>query len=116
MASKTGNQPDAKAPGAEDAQAQGKTAASDADKQSQVVWDDSKMASDFADVVNIHTSQEQVNLFFGTNQTWNPAPGARVKVELHNRIILTPLAAKRMWSALGRALKEYEDRFGELKI
>ncbi len=108
MARKTGNEPDAKA--------QGGTAATESDKHSQVVWDDSKMASHFADVVNIHTSQEQVNLFFGTNQTWNLAPGARVKVELHNRIILTPHAAKRMWAALGRALKEYEDRFGELKI
>ena len=116
MARKTGKEPETRAQGGKDGQAPGAAGASESDKHSQVTWDDSKMASNFADVVNIHTSQEQVNLFFGTNQTWNPAPGTRVKVELHNRIILTPLAAKRMWSALGRALKEYEDRFGELKI
>ena len=116
MPRKTGKQPDAKAQSGKSAQTLSNTGVPGGDKNAQVVWDDSKMASYFADVVNIHTSQEQVNLFFGTNQTWNPAPGVSVKVELHNRIILTPHAAKRMWSALGRALKDYEDRFGELKI
>jgi hypothetical protein len=82
-----------------------------------VVWDDSRMTTSFANVVNIQSTQEQVDLFFGTNQTWNAAGlGRDVKVELTDRIIMSPVAAKRMWIALGGVLKEYEARYGEMKV
>jgi hypothetical protein len=84
--------------------------------RAQIVWDDSRMATHFSDVVNIHSTQEQVNLFFGTNQTWNPNVATELKVDLQSRVILTPHAAKRLWSALGGVVEEYEERFGELKI
>ena len=82
-----------------------------------VVWDDSRMSTSFANVVNIQSTQEQVDLFFGTNQTWNASGmGRDVKVELTDRIIMSPVAAKRMWLALGGVLKEYEARYGEMKV
>jgi Protein of unknown function (DUF3467) len=89
---------------------------SDASVLSAVKWDDSKMATHFANVVNIQSTLEQVDLFFGTNQTWNVPSDRRVQVELNNRIILSPHAAKRLWLALGGVLEGYESRHGELRI
>src|ERR1700756_969343 len=81
-----------------------------------VVWDDSRMVTHFANVVNIQSTLEQVDLFFGTNQTWNLPSDRRVQVELNNRIILSPHAAKRLWLALGGVLQSYESRHGELRV
>lgn len=97
------------------AQAAGVDAA-DAGRQSTVLWDDSKMVTHFANVVNIQSTLEQVDLFFGTNKTWNLAGERQVNVELTDRVILSPHAAKRLWLALGGVLKEYEARHGVLKI
>jgi hypothetical protein len=88
----------------------------DAAQTPTVVWDDSRMATHFANVVNIQSTLEQVDLFFGTNKTWNVANERHVKVELTDRVILGPFAAKRLWMALGNVLKEYETRYGGLKV
>jgi hypothetical protein len=84
--------------------------------QTRVSWHDERMKTSFANVVNIQSTQEQIDLFFGTNQTWSAGSDESVKVDLDNRIIMTPVAAKRMWMALGGVLREYEARFGEMKI
>jgi hypothetical protein len=81
-----------------------------------VVWDDGAMVTHFANVVSIQSTLEQVDLFFGTNKTWNLAGDPQVKVELTDRVILGPHAAKRLWIALGGVLKEYETRYGALKV
>ncbi len=44
-----------------------------APREAQLRWDDTRMATSFANVVNIQSTREQVDLFFGTNQTWNAA-------------------------------------------
>lgn len=88
----------------------------DAPEAPAVVWDDSRMVTHFANVVNIQSTLEQVDLFFGTNKTWNVANERQVKVELTDRVILGPFAAKRLWLALGNVLKEYEARYGGLKL
>ena len=79
-----------------------------------IVWDDSQMTTTFANVVNIQSTREQVDLFFGTNKTWNIANDGQVKVELTNRMILAPYAAVRLYKALGNVLREYEQRHGKL--
>ncbi len=84
-------------------------------ERTTVQWDDGKMVTSFANVVNIQSTLEQVDLFFGTNQTWNITNDKSVRVELTNRVILTPYAAKRMWRVLGGVLKEYEARHGALE-
>src|SRR5258708_37715485 len=83
---------------------------------SGVNWGDSKMAAHFANVVNLQSPLEPVDLFFGPNQTWNVPSDRRVQVELNNRIILSPHAAKRLWLALGGVLEGYEARHGELRV
>jgi len=81
-----------------------------------VQWIDKNMATHFANVVNVQSTREQVDLFFGTNQTWNVAGSNQVAVDLTNRIILTPYAAKRLWTILGGVLREYETRHGSLDL
>lgn len=85
-------------------------------REAQLAWDDRKMATSFANVVNIQSTREQVDLFFGTNQTWNISNEAPLSIELSNRVILSPFAAKRLSTALASVIKEYEARYGALKI
>ena len=82
----------------------------------KVEWDDSKMNTTYANVANAASTREEVTLLFGTNKSWNISKDNPVKVELSDRIILSPFAAKRLWLILGSVLKEYESRFGELDI
>jgi hypothetical protein len=81
-----------------------------------VDWDDSEMRSSYANVVNASSTREEVTVFFGTNQTWNPGSERKFKVKLQNRIILNPHAAKRLWILLGAILTEYEKRFGAISL
>jgi hypothetical protein len=57
-----------------------------ASRESQLHWDDSRMATHFSNVVNIQSTREQVDLFFGTNQTWNASDERPLSIELSNRI------------------------------
>lgn len=81
-----------------------------------VRWNDANMTTHFANVVNVQSTREQVDLFFGVNQTWNIAQNEQVVVDLTNRIVLTPFAAKRLWAVLGGVLREYESRHGALNV
>ena len=82
----------------------------------KVRWDDSNMRTTFANVVNGSSTREEVTIFFGTNQTWNLGEETELKVNLSDRIILTPFAAKRLSVLLGAILKAYEARFGSLDL
>ena len=93
--------------------------ATQAEKAAQtppVRWNDDKMTTTFANVVNVQSTREQFDLFFGTNQTWNISDEPSVTVDLSNRIILTPHAAKRMLLVLGGVMREYETRYGKLEV
>lgn len=81
-----------------------------------VNWDDSQMRTSYANVVNAASTREEVTLFFGTNQTWNPAGKTEFNVKLSDRIVLSPFAAKRLWTLMGAVLQEYERRFGPLNL
>ena len=81
-----------------------------------VDWDDSQMRSSYANVVNASSTREEVMLFFGTNTTWKPTENREFHVQLSDRIVLNPYAAKRLWILIGAILREYEKRFGELRI
>nr|WP_301549802.1 DUF3467 domain-containing protein [Methylorubrum thiocyanatum] len=87
-----------------------------ADQVRAIEWREDSMSTQFANVVNVQGTREQVDLFFGTNRTWNLAETESVVVDLSNRVILTPLAAKRLHSVLGGVLTEYENRHGRLDL
>ena len=83
---------------------------------SQIRWLEARMQTAFANVVNVQSTREQVDIFFGTNQTWSPEGGEAVTVDLSNRIMLTPFAAKRLATVLAAVLGEYESRYGAIPI
>jgi hypothetical protein len=84
-------------------------------RATRVRWDDSKLQSTYANVVNVSSTREEVVFLFGVNQAWNQGQ-PEVKVDLSNRIIVTPGAAKRLHLLLGQVLGEYEKRFGALEV
>jgi hypothetical protein len=81
----------------------------------QIRWDDSKMKSTYANVCNVSSTREEMTLLFGTNQTWHTGQ-KELTIELTDRIVLNPYAAKRLSILLGNTIREFEARFGELKI
>lgn len=90
-----------------------KKAAAGETKMPKVVWDDSNMKSSYANVCNVSSTREEVTLLFGTNQNWNPGQNS-VSVQLSDRVILNPFAAKRLATLLNNVVTEYEKRFGAL--
>jgi hypothetical protein len=81
----------------------------------RVRWDTANMVSTYANVCNVSSTREEVTLLFGTNQTWFTGQ-EELKVDLTNRIVLNPYAAKRLSILLGNVMKEYENRFGKLPV
>ena len=81
----------------------------------KIRWDDSKMESSYANVCNVSSTREEVVLVFGVNQAWQ-RDQAEVAVQLTNRIILNPYAAKRLAVLLDKIIREYESRFGVLSV
>jgi hypothetical protein len=90
--------------------------AAEGSRAASVQWLDQNMQTHFANVVNVQSTREQFDLFFGTNQTWNVTDKNAVAVNLSNRVILTPFAAKRLWTVLGNVLREHEARYGTLEL
>jgi hypothetical protein len=52
---------------------------------------------------------------FGVNQAWHGGQ-KEVTVQLTDRIILSPHAAKRLALLLGNLIKQHEERFGALNV
>ena len=82
----------------------------------KVNWDDSKMVTTFANVVNVLATREELTLLFGINQTWNVSQSKELTVQLSNRIVLTPYAAKRLLTLLTARMRDYEARVGPLTL
>lgn len=76
-------------------------------------WDDSNMRSTYANVCNVSSTREEMTLLFGTNKAWR-AGQKEVGIELTDRMIVNPFAAKRLSVLLNSVVAEYEKRFGAL--
>jgi hypothetical protein len=81
----------------------------------KIRWDDSAMKSSYANVCNVSSTREEVVMLFGVNQAWNRGQ-KEVTIQLTDRIIVSPFAAKRLSLLLAAVVKEYESRFGVLNI
>ena len=81
----------------------------------RVKWDDSNMKSAYANVCNVTSTREEVVMLFGVNQAWNRGQ-KEVTIQLTDRIIVSPFAAKRLATLLDGVVKEYEKRFGTLNV
>ena len=84
-------------------------------EQARIVWDDSNMRSVYANVSNVAGGREEIVLLFGMNQAWHAAQ-RKVKVQLTDRVVLSPFAAKRLAILLGNVIKDYEQRYGTIEI
>jgi hypothetical protein len=98
-----------KSAGAESAQA------AQSAKQPRVVWDDSNMRSIYSNATNVAAGREEIVLLFGMNQAWH-AGQKEIRVQLTDRIILNPFAAKRLSLLLNSVLHNYEARYGKLEV
>ena len=83
--------------------------------QTRIVWDDTNMRSVYSNVSNVAGGREEIVLLFGMNQAWH-AGQKEVKVQLTDRIVLSPFAAKRLSNLLNNVLQDYEKRNGVLDI
>lgn len=83
--------------------------------QPKIIWDDSKMNTSYANVCNVLGTREELTILFGAHQVWR-ADQKEVRVLLSDRVVLNPYAAKRLMLMLEKGLKEYEAKFGELKL
>lgn len=81
----------------------------------KVRWDDTSMKSSYANVAHVSSTREEVVVLFGVNQAWNRGQKELV-IQLTDRIILSPYAAKRLSLLLNNAISEYESRFGVLQV
>jgi hypothetical protein len=87
----------------------------DAAEGTRIKWDDSNMRSSYANVCNVTSTREEVVMLFGMNQAWNRGQ-KEVTIQLTDRIVVSPYAAKRLAMLLDGVIKEYESRFGTLNI
>jgi hypothetical protein len=62
----------------------------------------------------VSSTREEVVLAFGVNNVWERAQ-TNIQVQLTNRIVLNPYAAKRLTAVLTHVVAEYESKFGVLK-
>ena len=81
----------------------------------KVRWNTDNLKSSYANVCNVTSTREEVVLNFGLNQAWERGQ-TEMEIELSNRIVLSPFAAKRLNLMLDKLVKEYESRYGELKL
>ena len=81
----------------------------------KVNWDTTNVRSSYANVCNVQSSREEVVLFFGVNQAWKGDEDG-LTIQLTDRIILSPFAAKRLSLLLDNVLQQYEARFGSLEV
>lgn len=81
----------------------------------KVRWNTSNISSAYANVCNVTSTREEVVMNFGVNKAWERGAG-EMEIELSNRIILSPFAAKRLNLMLDKLIKEYEARHGALNL
>lgn len=79
----------------------------------RIKWDDTGLQSSYANVCNVASTREEVVLLFGINQAWH-AGQREIPVQLSDRVVMSPHAAKRLSVLLDSVLREYETRFGAL--
>ena len=74
------------------------------------------LKSSYCNMCNATSTREEVVLNFGLNQNWDQ-PTAKpdvLEVDLQDRVVLSPFAAKRLSEALGKLVADYEARYGKL--
>jgi len=79
----------------------------------RIRWDDRALRSTYVNACHVTSTREEVVLLLGLNQAWHSGQ-REIPVQLSHRLVLSPLAAKRVSLLLENVLREYESRFGGL--
>ena len=86
-------------------------------QQVQLRIDESKMSSTYANTIRTSNTQDELIMDFGMNipmQVPNQPP--MVVFNVGSRVIMNWAGAKRLALSLGSAIRQYEERFGEIDI
>jgi hypothetical protein len=78
-------------------------------------WEAADVKTTYANVCNVTSTREEVVLDFGVYHPWQRKSGAG-KVQLTNRVVLSPFAIKRLGLMLNTLTQEYESRYGKLEL
>ena len=79
----------------------------------KIKWDYANLRSSYDNVCNVSWTREEIVLVFGMNQAWQSGQ-KELTVQLNERLILSPFAARRLSDLLANVVREYESRFGSL--
>ncbi|MFW6237325.1 MAG: DUF3467 domain-containing protein [Desulfosudaceae bacterium] len=90
-------------------------AAGGEETKTTIKWDVAEMQTSYANVCNVSSTREEFTLLFGINKTWNPEQ-RELTVDMSDRIILNPFAAKRLAMLLSNVIRQYEERYGEISL
>ena len=83
----------------------------------QLRWDDAKMQTRYANVVQVTGTREEIAILLGTHQIWHKDKEMKeVIVPLEERILLNPGAAKRLLLQLSILLRGYESKYGTITL
>ena len=78
-------------------------------------WDDSNIRTAYANICNIVSTREEVILMFGMNQRMDMENNELI-IELSDRLVLNPYAAKRVAQSLNSVIEQYEEKFSEIEL
>jgi len=81
--------------------------------QPKIIWDDTNMKSVYAEFAQVKAAREEIMLLFGTKRA-TQSDQNELQVKLNERIVLNPIAAKRLAIQLENGIRDYEARFGFL--
>ena len=80
----------------------------------KVKWNVDELKSSYVNFANANSTQEEVVLNFGMNNTWDlMAP--EVQIDLTHRVVMSPFAAKRLAELMNKLVTQYEARYGTLR-
>lgn len=80
-----------------------------------IKWDESQAQTNYVNVCNVMGTREEMAMLFGKTEVWQH-DASEVTVKLTHRMVMSPYAAKRCMLLLQQAVKNYEARYGELKL
>jgi hypothetical protein len=75
--------------------------------------DESTAKLSYANFFNVSSTREETALLFGMIQA-SANPQEEVVIQVSDRVVMTPLAARRLENMLHQVLGQYEARFGAL--
>ena len=85
------------------------------ERQVKVKFNTDKLSSSYANFCHVTSTREEVVLNFGVNSDWDRSTG-EIEIDLTNRLILSPFAAKRLMLMINSLIDGYEKKYSPINI